>query len=196
MELDGEEAFQRAFLLVVIDEFGGGLAVDEVAEVVAFRDDDVLIPLANIDLHGCVLAELPEAAVGIEHDVFAVEAEDAATLFLIGHAGVLDGGMDVALVAGDDPRGDLRQLAAAILDAAVVVADDADGGAQLEVIHFAAAPDEEAVVCHGFGRGIGAGDEPVFDLPEFRVAIPAGEVAAVEERGEGVVSGESGCGEE
>ena len=55
---------------------------------------------------------------------------------------MFDGGMDVALVAGDHPGRDVFELAAAILDAAVVVADDANGGVQLEVLHFAAAPDE------------------------------------------------------
>ena len=134
---------------MMIDEFRGGLAVDEVAEVVARRDDEVLVPLADIDLHGVVFAEVPEGAVGVEHDVVAVEAEDAAASFLVGHAGVLDGGVDVALIAGDDPRSDLGQLTAAILDAAVIVANDADGGTQFEVLHLAAAPDEEAVVRHG-----------------------------------------------
>lgn len=196
VELDGDQAFQRAFVGVVVDEFGGGLAVDEVLEAVPLRDDDVFVPLAHIDLHGRVLAELPEGAIGVEEDVFAVQAEDAATAFLIRHAGVLDGGMDVALVASDDPRGHVLQLATAILDAAVVIPDDADGGTKLEVLHRAAAPDEEAVVRHGLRRGIRADDDAILDLPKLRIAVPAGEIFAVEERREAIVRGEDGGSEE
>ena len=94
-------------------------------------DDDVVVPQAHIDLHRRVLADLPERHQD-RASRFAVQAEDAATALLVGHAGVLDGGMDVALVTGDHPRRDVLQLAAAILDAAVVIADDADGGANLK----------------------------------------------------------------
>ncbi|MCX6836417.1 MAG: hypothetical protein NTX35_01225 [Verrucomicrobia bacterium] len=78
VELDGEQALQRTFVGVVVDELGGGLAVDAVLEAVSLREDDVFVPLAHIDLHRRVLAELPERALGVEHHIFAVQAEDAA----------------------------------------------------------------------------------------------------------------------
>jgi hypothetical protein len=68
---------------VVVDELGGGLAVDEVLEAVPLREDDILVPLAHIDLHRRVLAELPERALGVEHHTLAVQAEDAATALLV-----------------------------------------------------------------------------------------------------------------
>lgn len=54
VELDGEQAFERAFVGVVVDELGGGLAVDEVLEAVPLGEDNVFVPLADIDLHGRV----------------------------------------------------------------------------------------------------------------------------------------------
>jgi hypothetical protein len=53
------------------------------------------------------------------------------------------------------------------------------GDVQLEFYDAASAPDEEAVVCHGFGCGNGADDDAVFDPPKLRITIPASKVFAV-----------------
>ena len=195
MELDGEEAFEGSAFFVEVGEFGGDLAVDFVGEVIAFGDDGVFLPLGDVDFDRGVLGNEPALGFGVEDEGLTVESEDAAAFFLVGHAGVLDGGVDVALVAGDGVRADLGEKAGAVLDAGVVVAGDADGGAEFEVFDGAGAPDEEGVVRHGVGCGIVAGDGAVGDGPEFGVAFPAGEVFAVEEGFKAVLGGE-GSGEE
>jgi hypothetical protein len=52
---------------------------------------------------------------------------------------------------------------------------------QLEVLHGAAAPDEKLVVGEVLGALRFAGDGTVLDRPEFGIAVPTGEVFAVEE---------------
>jgi hypothetical protein len=102
----------------------------------------------------------------------------AAPLFLVQRPRPLAGGIEIGLVAADDP---LAHFTAAVLDAAIA-ADDAELGTQLEIAHFALAIDEERVATRGLlGRRL-AGDNALLDAPEFRVAVPAVERLAVEER--------------
>ena len=80
---------------------------EHVDEMIAAGDNGVLVPLRDIDLNRIMGGELPEGAFGVEHDLGTVETKDAAALFLVGHTGMLDGGVDIALITGDDPRSDL-----------------------------------------------------------------------------------------
>ena len=192
MHLEGEQAFEFAVLGVVVDEFDGDLAVDLVDQAVALRDDDILMPLGEIDLHGIVFGGEPLGGLVVDDDALAVLHEDAAAALVIDHAVVRRVGMDVALVATDDPLADFRQRLAAILDAGV-----AGGalhlGAQFEVLHDAV-PDEELIVGE-MVRSLGlAGDRAVFDGPQLRVAVPAGQGLAVEQRLEAILGGKRGEG--
>ena len=118
--------------------------------------------------------------MGIEQYFLAIESEDAPALFLIGHTGVFDRWMHIALIARNDPRSFLRQLPAAILDAGVVVAHDADCGPKFEVLHYSAAPDEKAIIRHAFRVGIGSDDNSILNLPKSEVAVPARKIFAIE----------------
>jgi len=55
-----------------------------------------------------------------------------------------------------------------------------EGAAELEIGHGAVGPDQECSRRPGSGGGL-PGDGAVFDRPEFGVAIPAGQVFAVED---------------
>ena len=194
VHLEGEQAFEFAVLGVVVDELDGDLAVDLVDQAVALGDDDVLVPLGEVDLHGVTLGGEPLVALVVDDDALAVLHEDTATTLVVHHAVVGRIGMDVALVAADDPLADLRQRLAAILDAGV-----AGGalhlGAEFEILHDAV-PDEELIVGEVV-RSLGlAGDRAVLDGPELGVAVPAGQGLAVEERLEAFLGRKRGEGDQ
>ena len=119
VHLESEQAFEGAVLRLMVDEVDGDFAVDLMDEVVALRDDDVLVPLGEIDLHGVAFGGEPLVAFVVDDDALAVLDEDAASALFVDHAVVRGVGVDVALVAADDPLADLGQLLAAILDAGV-----------------------------------------------------------------------------
>jgi hypothetical protein len=70
---------------------------------------------------------------------------------------------------------------------------DLDLHAQFEILHGAAPPDEKLVVGEVIGPLRLAGDGPVLDRPEFGIAVPSGEILAVEEVDKAVF-GERGQG--
>jgi len=193
VHLEGEQAFEGAVRGLVIDEVDGDLAVDLMDEVVALRDDDVFVPFGEVDLHGVALGGEPLVALVVDDDVLTVLHEDAASAFFVDHAVVRSVRMDVALVAADDPLAGFGHFLAAILDAGIA-GGALDLGAQFEVLHDAAAPDEELVVGE-MVRSLGlAGDRAVLDGPELRIAVPAGEGLAVEQGLEAVLGGEGSEG--
>ena len=116
-----------------------------------------------------------------DDDLLAARGQDAAVSLLVEDAGVRGVGASrhVGLVAADDPVG--RFLDAAILDARVAAAD-AILEPQLEVVDLALPPDEERVVLGRLLLGGLAGDRAVLDAPELRIAVPAVERLAVEDR--------------
>lgn len=187
VDLEGEDAFEGAFGFFEIGELHRRFAVDLVHEVVSLRDDGVLMPLGHIGLDEVVLAREPFHAGGVDDDALAVLRDDAASAFLIHHRAVGRVRVDVALVAADGPFF-VGVLAAAVLDAGVV-ALLADFGLQFEVFDLPAAPDEKLIVGQLLRSGRVADDLAIFDLPKIRIAIPAGEVFAVEDRFKTVLRG-------
>lgn len=179
VDLEGEEAFEGAFGFFEVGELHGRFAVDLVHEVVSLRDDGVLVPLGHIGLDEVVLAREPFHAGGVDDNALAVLRDDAASAFLIHHGAVGRVRVNVALVAADGPFF-VGVLAAAVLDAGVV-ALLADFGLQFEVFDLPAAPDEKLIVVQLLRSGRVADDLAIFDLPQLRIAIPAGEVFAVED---------------
>lgn len=195
VDLEGEEAFERALSLFEVEEVDGDLAVDFVDEVIALGDDGVLMPVGDIDFDGVVFGGKPTFGFGVDDNALAILADDAAAAFFVDH-GVVDGsGVDITLVTADGPFADFREFPAAILDAGVVT-DDFDFGGEFEVFDGAAAPDEELVVVELSGVGGFAGDATVLDGPKFGVPIPAGEVLAVEQGFEAILSGEEAGSDE
>src|SRR5512135_3682901 len=93
-------------------------------EVVAARDDDVLVPPLLIDSLFDLLGAADRAgdlflALLVPGNLFAALSHDAArhTLF-IQDAGVVGSGFHIGLVAADDPVGRVKNLAA-ILNAGI-----------------------------------------------------------------------------
>ena len=119
MHLEGEQTCEGLVLGVVVDEVDGDLAVDLMDEVVALRDDDVLLPFGEVDLHGVAFGGEPLVAFVIDDDALAILHEDTTAALFVDHGVVRGIGVDVALVSADDPLAGLRKFLAAILDAGV-----------------------------------------------------------------------------
>src|SRR6185503_3171346 len=134
----------------------------------------------------------PLLTAGVDDDRLAVLRDDAPALLVIKHGVVWRSRMDVALVAADRPGADVLQFLAAVLNAGVV-AGLFDLGVDLEVFHRAAAPDEELVIGQHLGIGGDAGEATVLHRPVLGIAIPTGEVFAVEQ---GFEAGVVGSGNE
>ena len=88
--------------------------------------------------------------------------------------------MHVTLVATDGPLAYLGEFFAAVLNAGVI-AGSPDHGLELEVIHFTALPNEELVEVEMVRARCPASDSAVLNRPEFRIAVPAGEILPVED---------------
>jgi len=90
--------------------------------------------------------------------------------------------IDVRLVAADAPLvRPVRQLETADLDTGIS-ALDLVVGQQLEIVHLAVLPDQERVPIGRFLRRRLPDDRPVLDAPEIRIARPAFQRLAIEER--------------
>lgn len=142
-----------------------------------------------IDLHGRVLAELPRRAVEGRGGRFCPLGPKTATALLVGHAGVLDGGMDVALVAGDDLRATsfssrLRYWILPLLLSPMTrtVARNSKS--------FTEPPRRMRKLLFAMASGVGLVPMTVPFSTFGRIAVPAGEVFAVEEWFEVVIGGE------
>ena len=193
VHLKSEEPFKRSSRLVEVVQLHRELAVDLVDEVIALGDNGVFVPLGDVHGDGIAVSREPFLRLRIDDDGLAVLRDDAASALVVDHGVVRGGGVDIALVAADGPRAVFRQFLGPVLDAAVVVAGDLDLHAQLEVLQRAAPPDEELVVGEMLGTLGLAGDGTILDGPEFGIAVPAGEVLAVEKIGE-TFFGERGQG--
>src|SRR5262249_24880521 len=93
------------------------------------------------------------------------------------NAGVAVTGLEIALVAADDPVAD---VGAAVLNAGVP-ADDLVLQTQLKVIELSVAPDDERVPVGLIVVGGAARYRAVGDRPELGIAVPAVEARAVED---------------
>src|ERR1700684_834925 len=91
VDLQGEDAFERPPILVVIDEVDRLFAVDELLEMVPLGDDVVIVPLGDVYLVEDLLAQradlLPLALV-VNDDLLPDLSEDAPAAFFVEDAGV------------------------------------------------------------------------------------------------------------
>ena len=181
MDLKRENPRERTPRLLVVHQLHRDLAVEFVNEPVSLREDRVFVPLGDVHLHRLALRDHPALALGVNHHALAILPEDAAGLFAKEHGVVRRRGVNVALVAADRPLADPGEFLAAILDAGVVPRL-LHLRAQLKVLHHAAAPDEKLIVSQLLRPRRGADDAAILDLPQRRIAIPAGEVLAIEQR--------------
>ncbi len=180
MNLQRQQALQRARLLIVVRELRRHLPVELVRETIPLRDDRVFVPLGDVHLHRFALRDQPALTLRPRHHALPVRRHDATRPFLIEHRVDFRHGMNVALVAPDRPLADLRQFLAAILNAGVVPRDF-HLRAQLEVLHHTAAPDEKLIVTQRLRPRRLPRDATLLNRSQRRIALPAGEVLAVEE---------------
>ena len=194
VELQGHDAARAAHRRVLVGHFAHHPPVDLLDHVISPGDDVVLVPVLLLDDGGQLLrvARLADdlgLVVGADHGFLAAVGQHAAVALPV--VGPREGiaGVHVGLVSADDPLAPLlRLLPTAVLDPGVA-ADHAELHFQLEVVRLALAPDEERVALgRVLPRGL-AGDGAVFDPPELRVAVPAVQRLAVEDRLEAGVLG-------
>src|SRR5438093_8414920 len=188
---------------VVVEHHRHQLAVHNVEERVAACDDGVLVPVVHADEGTERVAIANRAhqflAPGAEafHDLTAPRKDPHGRVLGIELTRVHPARPEVGLRAGhhpveihrpdvgDDVRRDVREPGqsrlASVLNAAPAIALDLDLELQREVFRLEAAIHDVAVaarVC----RCRFADDGTVLDAPEFRIAVPALEADAVEQR--------------
>ena len=174
------------------------MAVENLGDHVAARDDVRLVPVVHFDdLQQFVIAVLQRSddlrtTTVRDVDELTAHSEKAAPALFVDLTGEAVLGVDVALVPLQDPVAHdgaasllrtRRQMHAPDLNAAVG-GIDAVLDLQLEIGRLAAAPDQEAVF---FQRVLGSRlthDRAAFDAPELRIAIPALQGGSVEDRHE------------
>src|SRR5690606_5412123 len=166
------------------------------AQVISVGDDDVFVPVGLADRRRDFSGrrghagdiDLRFSVAGGDAHLLSRHGDDTAAFFLVEHADVFPFAVHITLVSADDPVVSIDHFAA-ILDAGVgevlvVVWNEAELGAQLEIFHIAALPDEKRVL---FGRAFGGGltgDRSIDNRPERRITFPPGEIAAVEKTAE------------
>ena len=109
MDLEPEQSLRCAPLHIVVDEDRGDVAVDDVDERVAARDQVDRVPFTRLDqplqLVGGAFEIANDLRLGVRSDVDRLSAhhDDAAAALLVDHAGELVGEVDVGLVALEHP---------------------------------------------------------------------------------------------
>ena len=156
----------------------GELSVDVLADVVAFGDDLVFVPLGDVDGDRVALGYDPTITCRISYDTLAILYDNTPTALVVDHGVVLGLGVHIALVATDGPISNIGHFFASVLNTGIV-SGGAHLGFEFKVLELAAAPDEELIVVEMVGTFGATCDGPVFDRPEFGIAVPAGQVPAV-----------------
>ena len=155
--------------------------------MVAATDNCVLVPVLFLEIAGFdelfLVRDFADdvffAVFVDDHDIADVDEPASASFFVEEADGALSV-HDIGLVAADDP---FSEFLAAILDAAVA-ACEAELGFEDEVFGFAVTPDTEGVALGGVVRGGLASHGTIDNRPIPRVAVPAGEILAVEDGNE------------
>ena len=86
MQLKREDALKRLRLRAEVEQVDGHLPVDLVHEMIALRDDRVVMPLRNVHRHRLPLRGQPLLPLRIDHHALPVLHQDAAPLLAIDHA--------------------------------------------------------------------------------------------------------------
>ena len=184
MVLESDESFRAAHFCVPIDERGKMDAVDFLDEPVTLGDDLHRIPIVflvlRLYLGGVSELRVRSRAILFDDGLFTRSAHEEAGLSLrvrLVEKGVVPEAHDVSLgdfnlVSEDLP---LAEIVAADLDAGVALVP-AKFKAKSKVRGLAAAPDKPVF----FFGGARTPDLAVTDFPGARFAVPAREIAAVE----------------
>jgi hypothetical protein len=155
--------------IIFVGTFDRGDVVNEVFEVVALRDDAIVVPVFVFDLRLDLVrltdrANNSRLAVFTNDSLLAAIGQNSTETLAVQNSGVSLAGFEVALVPANDPLV-VFNFKAAVLNARVA-ADDLVLQRQLEIADITAAPDDERVA---FGRLFGrclTGDRSVANAPE------------------------------
>ena len=167
--------------------------VDEMLEMIPRRDDHVVVPVIRFDvgLNGLRVPDraghfhLRLARHFFNHRPLTALRENAPCPFLIQNARVSLAPLEVRLIpAHDGAKFSLLHHLAPVLDARIALRRNLVRKAQLEVARLLVRINQKRVVADLVVRVRARlpGDQAVLDGPQFRVALPARQVAAVAER--------------
>ena len=198
VKLERKDPIHCAFGFALVGDVDGLFAVDELLEMIALGDDDIFVPVALFERGLDFIGAADRAghlflAIFIQNDFFAASREDAAHPLFIENTGVGRSGFHIGLIATDDPTFWIQNFAA-ILDSGIgetfgIEGLDFEGAAEFEIADGIVGPDQESVVFDGVLLAGLANDCAVLDRPKIGVAIPAGEVFAVEDGSEAFFGG-------
>jgi hypothetical protein len=182
VQLEREDAVRRGLRRVEVVERRHRHAVDRERERRTAGDDAIGVPVvdANVLEQLRTVGELDRRAraVGVVAQHFAAPRHHAATFLLVDAAGPVRTVLEVGLVAGDLVPAD---VAAAELQAGIA-ADELELELDFEVGDFAATPEDPRGLRERVRRGRTTDELAVFDAPIARIAVPAVERLAVEDR--------------
>src|ERR1043166_1367421 len=177
--------------------------------MVALRDDGVFVPIALLDgrLEFFRFSERAGdlfLAILAPYDFFAARGHDVASTrdapLVVQDSRVGRSGLHVRLITTDHPVLFIENFAAilnaGIGEALVIVRRDLEPAAQFKISDGAVGPNQKRVSLRGMLLGRLAGDHTLFYRPKLRVAVPTGEVFAVEDRVKTLfrVGGGDNCG--
>lgn len=154
---------------------------------VALAGHLVVVPAAHVDLLlqlGRVAELLDQLGLVVlaDHHLLPPQGENSTVAFAVEDAGVLLVRGEVALVSANRPLAPFLGLFPTPVLHSRVAADQAELETQHEVVEFPLPPDAEFVVGERVFLARDARDRTVLDRPPFRVAVPAVERLAVENR--------------
>ncbi len=115
VQLNRQQTFQRTSG-VVVRKLRSDLSVHLVNHMIPFCYDRKFIPLRSVGFHRLLLRNQPANPLRIQHHIFSIEPHDAATFFLVGHSGMFDRRMHIALISGNRPLPKLGNFLTTILD--------------------------------------------------------------------------------
>ena len=185
VDLQAEPAAGQVFWIAVI-QLAHRYAVDGQSGLAAFDPDGVVVPVVGLDHFQqpggrAEFARDALGAVGLDEHLLTALGQDFPQRVFHDDAGPAAGGVEVGLGADQGLALGLAggALARAIIDAGIA-ALEFEFQAQLEVLDLVL-PDKEVVLGDPDGLGSVAGNGAVLDGPEARVAVPTGQVVAVEQ---------------
>src|SRR5262245_3454555 len=185
VQLEADQTSHRTSGWIVIYRLCHQLAIDDMGQYVAARDDMDLIPVIDLDQILEIIAGAQTGndpfITGLQHCHLPTHGEESAATLLIKltRKGVLE--VYICLVTLEHPLPDVRKFDTAILDAAVRRVE-AILDFQFEIFRLTAFPDQESIGLKRFFGGGFADDLVIFGPPECGIAIPSIERLAIEDR--------------
>jgi maltooligosyltrehalose trehalohydrolase len=191
VELKSENARLGCFGGLVVHNIHGDAAIDDVGEMIAAGDHDILIPIFFFDdlldfIAAAHCADDADFAIGLNPGHLPALRKDATETFFVKNAGESVGRFHISLIPADH---EIAHVLAAVLDAGVsetgiIVGHDLVREVQLEIPNFAAFPNQEIVALGWIFFSRTASNCSIFNRPMDLSPFPSRKILSVEKFGE------------